>query len=132
MSSDYGHAERAAALALPEGDLRHRVDVLLEQCGREAAHTPIDGAWGNHRPSGPYLHVSEVLMLLGVGPSPRRGAYETLQKIIDGTVDGIRPHTGRPEDDAQRRAFADMFPGFCADGTCGTCGACELRRDEGE
>lgn len=41
---------------------------------------------------------------------------------------GIRPHTGRPEDDEKRWQFADAFPGYCPDGTCG---ACELKADGG-
>ena len=165
---DYGHDQRSRALALTEAELRRRVDVLLEQCGREAllpAHVDLP------RPIGPYLYISEILMLLGVGRAPsydelnevlrdaqadngpfgkpipedlqkevfnrlhersERAAYEADPEgwIRDHTVGGIRPHIPpRPGDD--RRQFEVEFPGYCADGTCGVCGACLLRRDGG-
>ncbi len=116
---DYGHAEMAAALALSEAELRRRVDVLLEQCGRETAH-PVPG-YG--RPAGPYLHVSEVLLLLGLGkPVP----YKLLAEAI---AEGDLPPT--PEEDAKQRAFEVLASnGYCIDGTCGECVACELRYGE--
>lgn len=129
MSSDYGHEQRAAALTLEEGELRRRVDVLLEQCGRESAHPPY--LRGLPTVDAPFLYVSEILMLLGVGPTVRQETAESLEEVIDGTVDGIRPHLPTtPADDDRRQRFADEFSGHCADGTCGVCGACELRRDE--
>lgn len=124
--NDYGHAERAAALALSEAELRRRVDVLLEQCGREVTHPAL----GHGRPAGPYLHVSEVLLLLGVGvPVP----YDLLAEHLGFQADtGIRPHLpSTPADDAKREAFEVLASsGYCADGTCGECGACDLRRGE--
>lgn len=138
-NDDHGHDQRARALALSEGELRRRVDVLLEQCGREAL-TP------HHtlpQPIGPFLYISEVLMLLGVGQAPSydelnevlgdaRAAYDADPEgwIRDHTVGGIRPHIP-PRSGQDNQRFAMEFPGYCADGTCGVCGACLLRRDGG-
>lgn len=48
------------------------------------------------------------------------------------SVDGIRSHLPSTErGDEQRRQFTEAFPGYCSDGTCGVCGACELRKDDG-
>jgi hypothetical protein len=47
----------------------------------------------------------------------------------DGTLYGIRPH--RPVDDRKKEMFERAFPDYCADGSCGRCGACELRKDGG-
>jgi len=52
--------------------------------------------------------------------------------MTEPSTDGIRPHlpiTDRQA--AQARRFADAFPGYCMDGSCGHCGACELRKDGG-
>lgn len=45
------------------------------------------------------------------------------------SVDSVRPSA--LTEDEQRRQFAALFPGYCTDGTCGTCPACELRKEDG-
>lgn len=152
MSSDYGHEQRAAALSLPEAELRRRVDVLLEQCGRELMSRPY--LRGLPTVDAPFLYVSEILMLLGVGPTTRQAAVEALknvlpesERIVEAALHctcspydslhqagcslyGIRPHLPMtPEQDERRQQFEAMFHSYCTDGTCGTCGACELRAE---
>lgn len=75
----YGEAERTAALALPETELRMRLDVLLEQCGRETAMSPLARS-GLPGTGEPFLYVSEILALMGLGPSLRYIALEELLK----------------------------------------------------
>lgn len=151
MTNDPGHDARTRALRFTENELRHRVDALLEQCGREAL-TP--GQY-HSRPIGPFLYIGEILMLLGVGPGPSYSALEPLIETAEGdltqsefeardraaydadpegwihdhTVNGIRPHIPRRPGDDEKAKFAAEFPGYCPDGTCGVCGACQLRAE---
>jgi hypothetical protein len=160
-TDDFGHNQRARALALSEGELRRRVDVLLEQCSREHENqVPLPY---RAPPVGPYLYVSEILFLLGVGEG---AGYTMLKDLLtrgeglietdggdlsqaefeardraayDADPEGwIRDHTvGGIRPHIPRRSgddvvkFGDAFPGYCSDGTCGVCGACTLRRDGG-
>ena len=54
--------QRIRVGAMPEDELRNRVDRLLEQCSKEARTPGV--------PNGAMLHVSEIYWLLGVGPGP--------------------------------------------------------------
>lgn len=78
MTDDYGHDQRARALAMSEEDLRLRVDRLLEQCAREIFHPPLTERGG-------MLYATEIYWLLGVGPHPGAGALAELAAKIDET-----------------------------------------------
>lgn len=118
----YAAEQRAAAFVMTEAALRLKVDILLEQCGREAAH-PVPG---HGTPVGPYLHVSEIFMLLGLSGAP---SYDALRDGIAAATGIPEEITGPPPMQVDPATFLAAL-GYCADGSCGTCGACRLRAEE--
>lgn len=70
VAPEHGAAERNAAMDMPEDVLRRAVDRLLERCGKEQAHWhPVPGTPQADMPDA-YLHVSEILFLLGLRDLP--------------------------------------------------------------
>lgn len=105
-NEDFGHNMRARALSLPENELRRRVDVLLEQCSREAeGAAPL-----TVRPVGPYLYVSEILFLLGVGEGAGYAALRDLMGKVGGLVETAEGDLSQAEFEARDRAAYDADP----------------------
>lgn len=77
----HAYGERTRALRMTEHELRQKVDRLLEQCGRELFCQPPTA-------NGGMLHVSEIYMLLGVGPGPSYSALELLIRMTGEDGDG--------------------------------------------
>lgn len=71
----YGAEQRLRAAALPEMELRRRVDRLLEQAARETAGPVLSERHG-------MLYASEIFFLLGVGPLPGAAGLEKLRRLV--------------------------------------------------
>jgi hypothetical protein len=68
--------QRLAAAAMPEMELRKRVDRLIEQAAKEERGPVVSERHG-------MLYASEIFYLLGVGPLPGAAALADLSRMID-------------------------------------------------
>jgi hypothetical protein len=116
------------------GELVARLSILRRNVESWQAHL-----WGNPDPAAPPEDDGRCgavdpddLDACGDCPDCRPAPSGPPLSEVSETLFGIRPHRPvTPGEDARMKTFAEAFPGYCPDGTCGKCGACELRKGEG-